>query len=155
MKMLKICWSWALFQSLFESVCSNVSFLKVSRLGLAGFRAISFRILGQVSCYWVAVNCFRWLLGVSSSGTFLSQWKECRLKRDIQLPSWFCEYFHFIFQKEHLDFASSDHQNPRHYFIPFPRVRWLFWLLDGLLNIFISTSIFSYQVESSISKGNN
>lgn len=154
-KMLKSCWTWAFVQSLSESVCSNVSFLKVSRLGLAGFRAISFRILGQIPCYRVAVNCFRRHSGVSSSGTFLSHWKESRLKMDIQLPSWFCEYLHFIFQKEHLELASSDHQNLRHYFIPFPRVRWLFWLLDCPLNVFISTSIFSYQIEANMSKWNN
>ena len=116
MKMLKSCGTWALVQSLTESVCSNVSFLKVSRLGLAGFRAISFLILGQIQCYSVALQFFRRNSGVSSSGTFLYEWKESTLKMDIQLPSSFCEYLHFIFQKEHLGFASSDHRNPRHYY---------------------------------------
>jgi len=116
MKMVKSCWTWALVQSLSKSVWSNISFLKVSSLGVGWFRAISFRILGQFPCYRVAVNCFRRHSGVSKSGTSLSHWKESRLKMDLQLPRWFCEYLHFIFQKEHLEFACSDHRNPCHYY---------------------------------------
>jgi len=32
----------------------------------------------------------------------MSEWKESSLKMDIQLPSSFCEYLHFIFKKKHL-----------------------------------------------------
>jgi hypothetical protein len=35
---------------------------------------------------------------------------------DIKLLRWFCEYLHFIFQKENLDFGSADHWNPRRYY---------------------------------------
>jgi len=155
MKKLKSCGTWALVQSLSESVCSNVSCLKVSRLGLAGFRVISFLILSQSPCYSVAVHCSRRHSGVSCSFTFLSEWKESRLKMDIQLPSSFSEYLHFIFKKEHLGFASSDHRNPRHYYSI--SVGWnvysCYWMAP--LNMFTSTSNFCYQVEANKSKRSN
>jgi len=144
-----------LFRSLSESVCSNFSFLKVSRLGLTGFRAISFRILGQIQCYRVAVNCFRRHAGVSGSGTFLSQWKESRLKMDIHLPSLFCEYHHFIFQKEHCRFCLFRPPKPALLLFYFRGWGGYSGYWRAPLNMFTSTSIFSYQVEATMSKRNN
>lgn len=148
-KMVKSCWTWILMQSLSESVCF---FLEGLEFRTSRVQSDFISHIGSDRMLKCSSTLFPAALKCWQQRHLLPLWKQSRLKMDIKLPSWFCEFHRFIFQKENLEFASADYWNPLHYYSI--SLGEMAILATGWPPKYVHTSIFPYQVEASMAKRN-